>query len=192
MNKIDQLCRIISHPRELRMALSGLGMRLSGDVAMGGLTQVETDFVVSHVADDSIFVEIGTLFGLTAKAVASRTAARVIAVDNFSWNPFGLTPAQHEAFTRRILEGTRVELVNADALDYIATMDTAKGDWMVFLDGDHRYEAVKRELELLKAKGVRKLSGHDFGNPNFGVTKAVREIVGEPKSTAGMCWFNVI
>ena len=37
MNKLKGLCRIISHPRELRLALSGLAVRLGGDDALGGL-----------------------------------------------------------------------------------------------------------------------------------------------------------
>ena len=121
MNKIAQMWRIATHPRELRLALSGLGARLAGDEAMGGLTVEETAALVRWASDADVetFVEIGTLFGLTANAVARGTRAKVTAVDNFCWNPFGLTSAQHEAFARRILAGSGVELVNADAVDFL-------------------------------------------------------------------------
>lgn len=193
MNKITQLWRVATHPRELRMALSGLGMRLGGDEALGGLTAVETEGLVKWVSESRCrtLVEIGTLFGLTAKAIAHETEAKVIAVDIFCWNPFGLTSAQHEAFARRILSGElkdgKVELVKRDSRQFLQEMKDVD---FVFLDGDHRYESVKAELEILKAKGVRWIAGHDFGNPAFGVTKAVREIVGEPDETAGMCWLK--
>ena len=42
MNKLAQLWSNASHPRELRLALSGLGARLAGDDAMGGLSADET------------------------------------------------------------------------------------------------------------------------------------------------------
>ena len=195
MNKIAQLWRIATHPRELRLAVSGLGVRLSGDGAMGGLDAAETAAVCgwAKAAGVDAFVEIGTLFGFTARAVkAAAPGVRVIAVDNFCWNPFGLTPSQHEAFARRVLEGSGVELVRADAEDFLGkiaeTVDTARA--MVFLDGSHACEDVRREIELVKAAGVRAVSGHDFGNPRFGVTRAVVETLGEPDDTRGMCWFK--
>ena len=205
MNRIGQIWRVMTHPAELRLALSGLGMRLGGDEAMGGLTDEETAGLIRWVnaakkaaeaeaggqGREFVVVEVGTLFGLTAKAIARETGAQVTAVDIFCWNPFGLTSAQHEAFTRRILESElkdgSVTLVDQDAQQFLREM---KGADFVFLDGDHRYEAVKAELEILKAKGVKWIAGHDFGNPNFGVTQAVREVVGEADETAGMCWLK--
>ena len=203
MNKFRQLWRVMTHPKELRLALSGLGMRLSGDEALGGLTDEERAALVKWVAQASAlvsspssfrFVEIGTLFGLTAKEVAQKTDAKVVAVDLFCWNPFGLTPQQHEAFTRDILKGTGVELVKDDALHFLSTLSPAShpSSVFVFLDGDHRYEAVKAELEILREKGVKHLAGHDFGNPLFGVTRAVREVLGEPDEVVGMCWHKKI
>lgn len=195
MNKLAQIGRCLFHPRELRMTLSGLGVRLAGDHRLGGLSAEETAGLVGWIreARPAVFVEIGTLFGFTAKAVAA-TGVRVVAVDNFSWNPFGLSSADHEAFARRILEGTSVELVNADAADFLARLSERLGVpadrcW-IFLDGDHRYEAVKRELELCRQAGVRHFSGHDWDNSGFGVTRAVREVLGEPDAVVGSCWRN--
>ena len=52
---------------------------------------------------------------------------------------------------------------------------------MVFIDGDHRYETVvkdiHRALSLLKSNGL--ICGHDYNHPIwFGVKKAVDEILG--------------
>ena len=190
MNKICRLWRVLTHPRELRLALSGLGMRLGGDGALGGLTEEETAGVVRWVKDSgaSVFVEIGTLFGFTAKAVAQQTSAKVRAVDIYCWNPFGLTSEEHERFTRKVVDGCGVQLVKKDSLDYLKAADLENA--LVFLDGDHRYSAVKAELELLKARGVRFIAGHDFGNPRFGVTQAVKEALGEPDEVVGMCWYK--
>ena len=208
MNKAKQLWRVASHPRELRMALSGLGMRLGGDTALGGLTDEETEGVVRWVKASGVktFVEIGTLFGFTAKAVAQRTSAHVVAVDVFCWNPFGLPPAKHEAFTRRILapwtETGKVALVKSDSKAFRDQMAAAAGapikqsdnadnqtiPRMVFLDADHSYEAVRDEIAWAKSLGVKTICGHDYGNPLFGVTRAVDEAFPQGVETAGMCW----
>ena len=194
MNKVVQLWRIATHPRELRLALSGLGTRLGGDDAMGGLTEEETSALVRWTKESGAetFVEIGTLFGFTARTVAEKTAAKVVAVDNFCWNPFGLTAAQHEAFTRRIVAGSGVEIANSDAVAFLETLsrrvDVART--LVFLDGSHAYDDVKREIGICKAQGVKAIAGHDFGNESFGVTRAVRETLGEPDEACGMCWIR--
>ena len=194
MNKVVQLWRIATHPRELRLALSGLGTRLGGDDAMGGLTEEETLALVRWTKETGAetFVEIGTLFGFTASALARRTRAHVVAVDNFCWNPFGLTAAQHEAFARRIVAGSGVEIVNSDAVAFLESLSRRVdvASTIVFLDGSHAYADVKREIEICKARGVKTIAGHDFGNECFGVTRAVREALGEPDEVCGMCWIR--
>lgn len=51
---------------------------------------------------------------------------------------------------------------------------------MVFLDGDHRYEAVKADIDawlpLIRRGGI--LCGHDFGDLFPGVRRAVSETLG--------------
>lgn len=77
---IGKICRLLKHRREVRMALSSALRIAEGDE------------------------NASILGGLTAKAIAAaKPGLRIIAVDNFSWNPFGLPADLHEAFTRRIL-----------------------------------------------------------------------------------------
>ena len=196
---INRILTIIKHWREAKTALSTLSFLYdSKSVALdvlGGLTEEEMRAVcswASSLTDSSTptIVEVGTLFGLTAREIDRQMkGGRVIAVDNFSWNPFGLPPAVHEEFTRRILKGTGVELVNASSHDWRSTID--KKPDMIFFDADHRYEAVKEELLWAKSQGIKIISGHDYGNPNplFGVTRAVDEVFGkENVEVVGMCW----
>ena len=192
MSRLCRLWRVLTHPRELRLALSGLATRLGGDDAMGGLSPEETEALVRWTKDSgaATFVEIGTLFGFTARDVARLAGVHVVAVDNFSWNPFGLTPEQHEAFARRVVDGADVEIVRADAAEFLAAIAERadSGRAFVFLDGSHAYEDVKNEIETCIARGVRTIAGHDFGNSAFGVTQAVRDVVGEPDEVVGTCW----
>ena len=193
---MKRILTLIRHWREAKTAFSTLaalyGDKIGSMDALGGLTEEEMRAVVGWATEDigMTVVEVGTLFGLTAREIAGRIAnGRVIAVDNFSWNPFGLPPKIHEAFTRRILRGSKVELVNCSSEDWRKQV-TGKTD-MIFFDADHRYEAVKAELEWAKAAGIRIISGHDYGNPNtrVGVTRAVDEVFGKDNvEVVGMCW----
>lgn len=204
---INRILTIIKHWREAKTALSTLSFLYDSksdalDV-LGGLTEEEMQAVCSWASSltnsltpslpqssTPTVVEVGTLFGLTAREIDRRMkGGRVIAVDNYSWNPFGLPPKVHEDFTRRILSDTKVELVNCSSEDW---RKQVKGEIdMIFFDASHKYEDVKAECEWAKAAGIRMICGHDYGNPNplFGVTRAVDEVFGrENVEVVGMCW----
>ena len=193
---LKRVVTLLKHWREAKSAFSTLSL-LYGDKsgsmdALGGLTDEEMDAVCKWATEkpNMTIVEVGTLFGLTARELARQVVGgRVMAVDNFSWNPFGLPPTIHEAFARRILRGSSVELINCSSADWRKQV-TGRID-MVFFDASHRYEDVKAECEWAKSAGIKIISGHDYGNPNtrFGVTRAVDEVFGkENVQVVGMCW----
>ena len=193
---MKRILTLIRHWREAKTAFSTLaalyGDKIGSMEALGGLTEEEMRAGVGWATEDigMTVVEVGTVCGLTAREMAGGIGnGRVIAVDNFSWNPFGLPPKIHEAFTRRILRGSKVELINCSSEDWRKQV-TGKID-MIFFDASHRYEDVKAECEWAKAAGIRIISGHDYGNPNtrFGVTRAVDEVFGKDNvEVVGMCW----
>ncbi len=197
MNMLRKVWMLLKHRREVRMAVSSALRLADGDAnaaVLGGLTDEEMRAVCDWATEDvgKTVVEVGTLFGLTAREIAGRIVnGRVIAVDNFTWNPFGLPAAVHEDFTRRILRGSNVEVWKMDSA---AFREKAKGLGridLIFFDADHRYEAVKAELLWAKSIGIPQICGHDYGNPNplFGVTRAVNEVFGkENVEVVGMCW----
>ena len=187
---VRQIGPLVRNFGRVRNSLSFLASVYGGDGvqdAVGGLTEEEKAGLVRWTKDAKVIVEIGTLFGFTAKRLAAETQAKVVAVDNFSWNPFGMPAELHEQFTRLVLENElksgRVELVKADAQAFLREV---KGVDFVFLDGDHRYEAVKAEIELVKNAGVKMIAGHDYGNALFGVMRAVEETLGKPDDVTGM------
>lgn len=189
-----QILPLLRNFGRVRNALSFLASVYGGDGvqdAIGGLTEEEKSGLVKWIGESRRVVEIGTLFGFTAKRIVAETQAKVIAVDNFSWNPFGMPANLHETFTREILatelKSGRVELVRIDAQEFLKTLRDVD---FVFLDGDHRYEAVKAEIELVKSAGVKMIAGHDYGNALFGVTRAVEETLGKPDDVVGMCWLK--
>ena len=197
---IKRIINIIRHWRETKTALSTLSFLYDSNNdaldVLGGLTEEEMQAVCAWATSKPgmTVVEVGTLFGLTAREIDRRmNGGRVIAVDNFSWNPFGLPPKIHEDFTRRILKDSGVELINCSSEDWRKKVQ-GKID-MVFFDASHRYEDVKAECEWAKEAGIKIVSGHDYGNPNplFGVTRAVDEVFGKGNvEVVGMCWKVVI
>lgn len=193
---LGRIGALLCHWREAKTALSTLSYLYGGrgcDMdALGGLTDGEMRALCGWATEKPgmTIVEVGTLFGLTALELARHVVGgKVVAVDNFSWNPFGLPPNVHEAFTRRILRGSGVELVNCSSEDWRRQV-SGKID-MVFFDASHRYEDVKAECEWAKSAGIKIICGHDYGNPNsrFGVTRAVDEVFGKDNiEVVGMCW----
>jgi hypothetical protein len=190
IRRIKQFFKAVKHQRQIRALVSSqLSILESGSAfALGGLTEDEEEGVRALVGsckaplagEPSCVVEFGTLFGITTALLAQHKPAgmKVITVDNFCWNPFGLTPAMHRDFTYRILRSQvarrDIHLAETDSKTF---RDTYEGGApaMVFFDADHSYEAVRDEIAWAKEIGVPLISGHDYGNPKFGVTKAVDE-----------------
>ncbi len=191
---IKRILTLICHWREAKSAFSTLSYLYDGKStaldALGGLTEEEMAGLVRWLPEEGTFVEVGTLFGLTAKRIAAdKPKLKVIGIDNFSWNPFGLPSRVHEAFTRQILGGSGVELVNCSSEEFMR--GNMGGIDAVFFDASHQYEDVRAECEWAKRVGIETVCGHDYNNANrrFGVTRAVDEVFGkENVETCGMCW----
>lgn len=125
-------------------------------------------------------IEIGTLFGFTTALLASWVQGdrKVITVDNFSWNPWGLAPEAHQALTRRVLEpflrSGRVEIAAQGSAEFFAAY-AGPPPSLVFIDGDHSYEAVHRDIAAAKQVGAAVIGGHDYAPTIPGVVRAVEE-----------------
>ena len=201
MNRLKKIFKLLKYQREFRAALSTqLTVIEEGeDFALGGLTEIEEVAVVGLVKKASVYqgpiLEFGTLFGITSKLIASVAGAgqRVITIDNFCWNPFGLPPELHEMFTRKILRielgSKKLELVVSGSDVYRATY-SGEVPAMIFLDADHSYSAVKEEIQWAKSLCAPLICGHDYGNERFGVTQAVDEEFPDGVEYSGMVWWK--
>jgi hypothetical protein len=202
MHKVRQLFKALKWQKQVRAAVSTQLALLENPTAfaLGGMTEEEELRLgeLSRLAGRFAgpLVEFGCLFGLTTRLLASeaREGQSVIAIDNFSWNPFGLTPALHEGFTRKVLRSEladgKVRLVKEDSAAFRTQYD-GETPAMVFLDADHSYSAVRDEISWALRLGVPVICGHDYGNPDFGVTRAVDEAFPGGVCVRGMVWSNV-
>lgn len=198
-HKFRQMFRALKWQRQVRQAVSTQLELLESPslFALGGLTDEEERALAGLVAEAAArpgpVIEFGTLFGLTTRLIAASAAPsqRVLTIDNFCWNPFGLPPALHEAFARKVLRGElesgRVELVAA-ASDTFRASYAGPAPALVFLDADHSCAAVRDEIAWAKSVGAAAIAGHDYGNVRFGVTRAVDEAFSTQVAVRGTLW----
>jgi predicted O-methyltransferase YrrM len=115
---------------------------------------------------DRPIIEIGTLFGYSTRILAANktTGQRLITIDNYTWNPLGLSRANHRIATRLAL----AELVS----DHDATvMAMSAAEFyrsyagpppaLFFCDADHSYEAVLADLTWAIGAGTTIICGDD-------------------------------
>jgi hypothetical protein len=124
-------------------------------------------------------------------AVEKNSSRKLIAVDNYSWNPFGLSEVEHKLVTGlttqvavkhlnvQLFAGSSEEFWKAHSNELIAG---------VFIDADHTYDAVKCDIRLAIENGVRIISGHDYSDIHPGVVRAVNEAFPEGVKVYGTVW----
>jgi len=140
--------------------------------------------------------EVGCLRGQFSKYISTIYKGKILSIDSFdehegmSYDKPFYPPSKGEEIEkicRANLKGTRCRVIKGYSVGVAKTIPDESLDW-VFLDADHRYEAVKADLEAWFPK-VRKggvMSGHDYkhftvslptGDYTFGVIEAVNEFL---------------
>lgn len=125
-------------------------------------------------------IEIGPHRGRSTRALADATSGHVYAIDN--WNgAAGDTHVRRAClYNLRDLIGTKVTLIEQDsALGVPEALAGVRAD-MLWIDGDHRYESVKADIQLY-APLVRRgglICGHDYCVWHPEVVRAVDEAFG--------------
>jgi len=160
------------------------------------VTEIEWTLLSKLVAESSKhpgpIIEIGVLAGKTTQRMARyKTASqKIMAVDNFCWNPWGLTPDEQWGLVchslNYLVAMEHVEVVRIDKNEFFETYN-GPAPSLVFLDAMHDYEETKKDIVWAKRVGAKIISGHDYG-PDFpGVVKIVHEM-GGPSELAGSVW----
>jgi len=132
-------------------------------------------------------VEIGSFKGRSTYALLSGCKGPVYAVDPFPGNPFPANPGStYDNFVMNVGHFENLKIVKM-------TSEIAAGDGhippqvdMVFIDGDHNYEEVLKDLRMWTPRARRIICGHDFLDPQWpGVRQAVEEFYGKDKVISG-------
>lgn len=129
---------------------------------------------------DGPMIEVGTLFGHTAQLIASCKTPdmQLFTIDNYSWNPFQLSPNHHREFTLNSLriasERHHVRIVDSRSTAFFSLFH-GNPPSLVFLEGAHDYSTVKSEIEFAKSLGAHAIAGHDYKSEHPVLVKAVDE-----------------
>jgi predicted O-methyltransferase YrrM len=165
----------------------------------GWMTEAELRWLAEQADSHDSIVEMGSCYGRSTRALADYCSGELIAVDDWKGPRDVDIPAPereqiYDKFNRN-LSDTKAELrtvkANFNDLGMWKSKNLPKSVSMVFLDGDHEFLSVRRDLKfaisLLKPGGL--LCGHDYDQP--GVRRAVEELVGEVKTVAGTTlWYT--
>lgn len=141
---------------------------------------------------DGPVIEIGALFGMTTVKLARwKTPGKpLVAVDNFAWNPLGLTPAEHRELTTAVLAyliDTGEVSITISGKNEFYDAYTGPPPALVFLDAIHDYAETKRDIDWALRVGAKVICGHDYAAEFPGVRQAVDE-AGGPAELAGSLW----
>ena len=132
-----------------------------------------------------IIAELGCFHGRSTRALADHSPGVVYAVDDWHWqenNP-------HNSFSEfrfnleDHIDKSKVIIVPIRHEDAEIFYNEKSFD-MIFLDGDHEYQAVRRDIRLalphMNKGGI--LCGHDYSEKRFpGVVRAVNELLPQAK-----------
>jgi hypothetical protein len=150
----------------------------------------------------NLIVEFGSFFGRSTRALADNTPGKVYAMDDWDtgikphWGPEIKVSEDHAknlyaGFCQHLqehIDSGRVIPIRADHENLpffpIDFLNGTKAD-MVFVDGDHNYEPVKRDiinsLAMIRLGGI--LCGHDYDWKT--VREAVKELLPAAKVVPG-------
>lgn len=163
------------------------------------MSERELIWLANSASKSKLIVEFGSFCGRSTRALADNTDGVIYAVD--PWNgdyPMddGSPMAGVNTFALPTFVANLKDHVNSKKVIPCRTFSDLfnlpaglKAD-MVFIDGDHRYEPVKKDihkaLELLKPGGI--ISGHDYSDGFVGVIKAVNELLDETNREDTIWW----
>lgn len=146
----------------------------------GWMYPFEVVWLAHEATKHERIVELGCFLGRSTRALADNTKGWVLAVDDFR-GPRDCRIDGRENILAQFQQNmlgceSRVRIcaenfASVEPLEHNAPFD------MIFVDGDHRYEAVKRDIEkwlpYLAAGGL--ISGHDYHHEYPEVMKVVNE-----------------
>lgn len=166
---------------------------ISRALAIGGwMSERELLWLATHAKTRNIIVEFGSLHGRSSRAMADnmRPGSKLFCVDPWAGDYYDeegsnvpISTYVMPYFLRNLAEHVQSgRVVAVRKFSYQFSLPHSVS--MVFIDGDHRYETVvkdiKKAYELLCKGGL--ICGHDYDHPSWpGVKKAVAELVGPVK-----------
>lgn len=165
----------------------------------GYMRDKELEWLTKQAAKRLRIIEIGVFRGRSASALCEKTNGIVVGVDHFRGSGVLATTSYNEDVESqarnnlsKYIDGGRFKLIVGDSHDEATVKKVRKelgGEAdMLFIDGDHSYKGVLRDIELfspLVSPGGL-ICGHDINEG--GVRSAVKEVFPKWKNAVDSIW----
>ena len=175
---------------------------ISKALTIGGwMTPEELTWLATMASQYDRIVEFGSLHGRSTRAMADNNQGVIYAVDPWAGEYYSeegqkipISTYVLPYFKRNLKDQIKLgKVVPVREFSYQFSLPKDYLVDMVFIDGDHKYDTVVRDIkkafELLRPGGL--ISGHDYDHPNWpGVKQAVDELVG-PTLIEGTIWYAI-
>ena len=168
----------------------------------GWMSPVELTWLATKAQDIKIMVEFGSFHGRSARALADNCLAdaKIYCVDPWNgeyWDDNGRKVENVDTYVLPYFKRNLFDHINSGRVitcrgfSYLFELPKGIKADMVFLDGDHRYPTVIKDIDkakkLLKPNGL--MCGHDYGHPLWwGVKKAVDENLTDVQTLDTIWW----
>jgi predicted O-methyltransferase YrrM len=148
----------------------------------GWMTPGELAWLAEAARDASLIIEVGAWKGRSTLALAENTRGVIQVVDPWirSDGTSDLPSSGFEEFQRNLAPfiARNLTFSREDSLSWVRRSGTHSVADLIFLDGDHTYAHLRREIAafygLVRTGGI--LAGHDYWNASLpDVTRAVDE-----------------
>jgi len=151
----------------------------------GWIAPDELQFLYDTAKDMKTIVEIGSYKGKSTLALL-QSGNKVIAIDHWLGSK-GLTMKgnEYDEFIENTKGYDNLEVIIGDSIISADKIDKVD---MVFIDGDHTYEGVKRDINAWLPK-TKFLCGHDYDLPE--VKQAVDDAFKIDGLTGSIWWKNL-
>lgn len=162
----------------------------------GWTTLFELEWLINQAEKMNSIVEIGCWKGRSAKSLLEACSGTVYCIDHFNGSPHTQysTPERaekekiYEAFLKNVGHYPNLKIIKQSSEEAAGNLE-GKID-MVFIDGDHRYDAVKKDIELWLPKCRKLICGHDYNES--GVWRAVHDALGKITGVYETIWWKEI
>lgn len=190
----ERIQQLLTRSRELLLEQETKVYTYENEIE-GWMTRAELEALFKEAKNHSSIVEIGSWKGRSTHALLSGCPGIVYAVDHWKGTEsdgrahqeaFIDPDSVYTQFCGNVGEFANLRPMRMSSEEASKQFEDKSID-MVFIDADHSYEAVKRDIELWLPKAKKLICGHDFQFE--GVEKAVKEKF-EKINIVGTIWVS--